>query len=239
MILAFLPGAPPPPPVACVTSPHHAPIASQAQPGMPGRQRAILTLEEPSAACDRVMDIHAVPMPTHPFHKTLDHAHFDLILTGRRGAKKVVDKEWWRRTSSSSPPRTFCDILFVGGHEAIPPVRCAPPTPVLRPRFSILCRFCSITGPRMRLCRPLPLHARASDVARAEAKAVRDLELHAAAARAASRAHQRCRGRLERPRLGALPQRPTDGRLPGRVVCVGATPPSIGCDAPVGGLWRL
>ena len=50
----------------------------------------------------------------------------------------------FRPFSSSSPRRTFGDILFVGGHEAIPPVRCAPPTPVLCPRFSILCRFCSI-----------------------------------------------------------------------------------------------
>ena len=50
---------------------------------------------------------------------------------------------------------------------------------------------------------PLLLGPRASDVARAERKGVPDLELHAAAARAASRAHQRCRGRLERGLLMA------------------------------------
>ena len=61
----------------------------------------------------------------------------------------------------------------------------------------------SIAHLRACLCRPLPLHARASDVAGTEAKAVRDLELHAAAARAASGARRRRRGRLERGRLMA------------------------------------
>ena len=46
-----------------------------------------------------------------------------------------------------------------------------------------------------------------------------DLAPHATAAHAASRAHRRRRGRLERGRLPALPWRPTDGRLPRRVVC--------------------
>ena len=147
MIWAVRHGAAAPPHAACTTSPHPTPIASHGSSHMPAPQRANLPLEVPSAACDRVMDTHAVPMQTHPVHKTFVRAHVDLILTGRRGAEIMVDQEWWRRTSSSSPPRSFCDILFVGGHEAVPPVRCAPPSPVLRPRCGILCRFGSITHP--------------------------------------------------------------------------------------------
>ena len=41
--------------------------------------------------------------------------------------------------------------------------------------------------------------------------------------------------------LGALLRRPTDGRLPGRVVCVGGNPPPVGVPHPlvVQRLWRL
>ena len=48
------------------------------------------------------------------------------------------------------------------------------------------------------------------------------------------------RGRLERGRLGALPRWPTDGRLPGRVVCVGGNPPPVGVPHPLVAqrLWR-
>ena len=76
----------------------------------------------------------------------------------------------------------------------------------------------SFALPRACLCQPLPLRPRASDGARAGEKGAPDLYLHAAAARAASRHRQRRRGRPERGRLGALLRRPTDGRLPGRVM---------------------
>jgi len=76
----------------------------------------------------------------------------------------------------------------------------------------------SLAHPRVGLCQPLPLHARASDGARAGTKGAPDPDLHAAAARAASRPRRRRRGRLERGRLATLPWRPTDGWLPGRVV---------------------
>ena len=76
----------------------------------------------------------------------------------------------------------------------------------------------SFALPRACLCQPLPLRPRASDGARAGEKGAPDLYLHAAAARAASRPRQRRRGRPERGRLGALLRRPTDGRLPGRVM---------------------
>ena len=135
MIWAADHGAAASPHVACTTFPHPTPIASHGSSGMPAPQRAIQTLEVPSAARDRVMDTYAVPMPTHPFHKIFDRAHFDLILTGRRGAEKVVDEEWWRRTSSSSPPRIFCDILFVGGQEAVCAVAIEPPPPIPRARM--------------------------------------------------------------------------------------------------------
>ena len=121
-----------------------------------------------------------------------------------QSAEKVVDEEWWRRTSISSAWARLLDILFVGGHEAISPVRCAPPSPVLRPRSRISRCFCSFAPPCARLCLPLPLHARASDGARAGTKVAPDPELHAAAARAASRPRQRRRGRLGRRRLGPL-----------------------------------
>ena len=91
----------------------------------------------------------------------------------------------------------------------------------------------SIAHPHACLCWPLPLRARTSDAAGAEAKAVRDFELHAAAARAASRAHRRCRGRLERPWLAALPQRPTDGRLLRRAVFASGQPPPSGVMHPL------
>ena len=53
----------------------------------------------------------------------------------------------------------------------------------------------SIAHLRARLCRPLPLRARTSDVAGAEAKAVRDLELHATAARGRDGGERACRRR--------------------------------------------
>ena len=102
----------------------------------------------------------------------------------------------------------------VGGQEAIPPVRCARPSPVLRPRSRISRCFCSFDPLRACLCEPLPLRARASDGARAGKKVAPNPELHAGAARAASRPRERRRGRLERRRLAALPRRPTDGRPP-------------------------
>ena len=74
----------------------------------------------------------------------------------------------------------------------------------------------SLAHLRACLCQPLPLHARASDGARAGTKGAPDLYLHAAAACAASRARQRRRGRLERPRLGPLPRWRTDGQPPRR-----------------------
>ena len=76
----------------------------------------------------------------------------------------------------------------------------APPSPPL----SHLAPLSLLSTLRARACEPLPLHARASDVARAGTKVAPDLELHAAAARAAS---QRRRGRLGRGRLIALPLR--------------------------------
>ena len=136
---------------------------------------------------------------------------------------------------SSALDSRFFHILFVGGQEVISPVRCAPPSPVLRPRSRISRCFCSFAAPRACLCRPLPLRPRASDIARTGKNVAPDPDLHAAAARAASRPRQRRRGRLERGRLtAALLRRRTFGQLPGRVVCVGGTP-TIGCDAPVGG----
>ena len=80
----------------------------------------------------------------------------------------------------------------------------APPSPPL----SHLAPLSLLSTLRARACEPLPLHARASDVARAGKKVAPDLELYAAAARAASRPRQRRRGRLGRGRLIALPRRP-------------------------------
>ena len=80
----------------------------------------------------------------------------------------------------------------------------APPSPPL----SHLAPLSLLSTLRARACEPLPLHARASDVARAGTKVAPDLELHAAAARASSRPRQRRRGRLGRGRLIALPRRP-------------------------------
>ena len=62
----------------------------------------------------------------------------------------------------SSPPRTFCDILFVGRHEAIYPVRAPPQRPSSGPRSGILCRCCCIAHPRACLCRPVATAPRAS-----------------------------------------------------------------------------
>ena len=127
-------GAAAPPHVACTTSPHPTPIASHGSSGMPAPQRVNPTAEVPSAACDRVMDIHAVPMPTHPFHINLVRAHAPSYHDRSQSAEKVVDQEW-RRTSISSAWARLLDILFVGGHEdlheVISPVRCAPPSPTL------------------------------------------------------------------------------------------------------------
>ena len=95
----------------------------------------------------------------------------------------------------------------------------------------------SIAHLRARLCWPLPLRACTSDVAGAEAKAVRDLELHAAAARAASEARRRRRGRLERGQLGAsLGDRLSVGCL-GRLFLVSEVPP--GDRRRLWRLWRL
>ena len=61
-------------------------------------------------------------------------------------------------------------------------MRCAPPSPVLRPRSRISHCFCSFAAPRASLCRPLPLRPRASDIARAGNKVAPDPDLHAARA---------------------------------------------------------
>lgn len=135
----------------------------------------------------------------------------------------------------------FLGGLVVGGHRSTTRASLAAGRPARAHGTRPPTLYARDPFPRACLCRPLPLHARASDVTGADAKAVRDLELHAAAARAASRARRRRRGRFERPRLGALPQRPTDGRLPGSVVCVGGDPPPSGVMHPlvVQRLWRL
>ena len=113
------------------------------------------------------------------------------------------------------------DILFVGGQEAIPPVRCALPSPLFRPLSRISRLFRSFDPPRACLCQPLPLHARASDGARAGTKVAPDPDLHAGAARAASRPRQGRRGRLGRGRLRtSRGGRPMVGRL-GRAVLAG------------------
>ena len=147
-------------------------------------------------------------MQTHPVHRKYVRAHAASKRDRLLSAEKLVDEEWWRRTSISSAWARLLDILFVGGQEAIPPVRCAPPSPVLRPRSRISRCFCSFAAPRACLCRPLPLRPRASDIARAGKKVAPDPHLHAGAARAASRPRQRRRGRLGRGRLIALPRRP-------------------------------
>ena len=87
-----------------------------------------------------------------------------------------------------------------------------PHRPSIAPSLASRASFTPFDPPRARACEPLPLHARASDVARAGKKVAPDLELYAAAARAASRPRQRRRGRLGRGRLIALPRRPTDAR---------------------------
>ena len=152
---------------------------------------------------------------THPSRGKYLRAH--AAPTWQQSAEKVVDEEWWRRTSISSAWARLLDILFVGGHEAIAPVRCAPPSPVLRPRSRISHCFCFFEAPRASLCRPLPLRPRASDIARAGKKVAPDPDLHAAAAAAASRPRQRRRGRLGQPNLGLEPSR--GGRL--TVSCLG------------------
>ena len=172
----------------------------------------------PSAARDGVWMPYPVPMQTHPVREKYLRAPDASKLDRSQSAEKLVDEEWWRRTSISSAWARLLDILFVGGHEAISPVRCAPPSPVLRPRSRISRCFCSFAAPRACLCRPLPLRPRASDIARTGKKVAPDPDLHAAAARAASRPRQRRRGRLGRRQLGSLLRRPADGQLPGRVV---------------------
>ena len=198
MIWALLAGAPAPLHVARTTSPHPRPIVGGGCMGMPARQRETQKLGLPSAARNHIMDAHAVAMQTHPVHKIGERAPDAPKHDRSESAKKVVDEEWWRRTSISSAWARLLDILFVGGHEAISPVRCAPPSPVLRPRSRISHCFCSFAAPRASLCRPLPLRPRASDIARAGKKGAPDPNLHAAATRAASRPRQRRRGRLER-----------------------------------------
>ena len=147
-------------------------------------------------------------MQTHPSHEKYVRAHTASKLDRSQSAEKEVDEEWLRRTSFSSAWARLLDILFVRGQEAIPPVRCAPPSPVLRPRSRISRLFRLLAPLRACLYRPLPLRPRASDIARAGKKVAPDPDLHAAAARAASRPRQRRRGRLGRGRLIALPRRP-------------------------------
>ena len=218
MIWALLAGAPAPLHVARTTCPHPRPIVSGGCMGMPARQREIQTLGLPSAARDGVRTTYPVAVQTCAIREKYRRAHAASKHDRSQSAEKVVDQEWGRRTSISSAWARLLDILFVGGHEAISPVRCAPPSPVLRPRSCISRCFCSFAAPRARLCQPLPIHARASDGARAGKKGAPDPELHAAAARAAIRARQRRRGRLGRRRLGPLLRRLTDGQLSGRVI---------------------
>ena len=93
-------------------------------------------------------------MQTHPSHEKYVRAHAASKLDRSQSAEKEVDEEWLRRTSFSSAWARLLDILFVRGQEAIPPVRCAPPSPVLRPRshisrlFRLLAplRACASTG---------------------------------------------------------------------------------------------
>ena len=166
-------------------------------------------------------------MRTHPVQKNLRRAQTYPNLQVRKRRRKVVDEEWWRRTSISSPPRSFCDILFVGGHEALPPVRCAPPSPLVRPCSGISRRLCLFAGHLNALWRPLPLHPRASGRARAEQKAAAHPVPHAPPARALRRPRRRRRGRLERRRLRPLHGgRLTVGRR-GAVTCVGQLQPGV------------
>ena len=218
MIWALLAGAPAPLHVARTTSPHPRPIVGGGCMGMPARQRETQTLELRSFALRALRMTHPEPSQAHPFRGKYLRAHAATKHDRSQSAEKLVDEEWGRRTSISSAWARLLDILFVGGHETISPVRCAPPSPVLRPRSRISHCFCFFEAPRASLCRPLPLRPRASDIARAGKKVAPDPDLHAAAARAASRHRQRHRGRLERGRLGALPRWPTDGRLPGRAI---------------------
>ena len=128
-----------------------------------------------------------MPMQTHPVHRKYVRAHAASKPDRSLSAEKLVDEEWWRRTSISSAWARLLDILFVGGQEAIPPVRCAPPSPVLRPRSRISRLFRLLAPLRACLYRPLPLRPRASDIARAGKKVAPDPDLHTAAAHTASR----------------------------------------------------